>query len=200
MNEWDDRYDVEHYRYGTEPNDFIEDSVPQYLESGASILCLGAGEGRNAVWLASTGYQVTALDYSEVGLEKLQRLASDRGTTVQTILQSVTDFEPDEAFDGVVMTFLHLPPDDREAAHRTAQSALKPGGYIFLEAFTPEQLNYESGGPPSEEMLYTETILSDDFGGLETVHLESKLREIDEGPGHAGEGSVVQYIGRKSRQ
>jgi SAM-dependent methyltransferase len=106
---WDQRYGGKEYAYGTEPNEFLV-AMASRLPTGR-VLCLGEGEGRNAVWLAGQGYDVTAVDASRVGLEKAQRLAVERGVTITTVHSDLAAYDIDsDTWDGILSVFCHLPP------------------------------------------------------------------------------------------
>lgn len=105
---WNERYDTEEFVYGLAPNDFLRDSV-HCLPAG-KILCLAEGEGRNSVFLAGLGYQVTAVDSSEVGLAKALKLATSRRVSIDTEVADLADYRfASEAWEGVVSIFCHLP-------------------------------------------------------------------------------------------
>src|SRR5690554_6588810 len=114
---WNDRYNNEHYIYGTEPNRFLAEhysSIPK-----GDVLCWAEGEGRNAVFLAEQGYQVTAVDLSDVGLAKAQRLAEARGVTITCVQADLAEFVLGEnRWDGIVSIFAHLPPAVRQNLHQ----------------------------------------------------------------------------------
>ena len=193
---WDQRYATDEYAYGTEPNDFLHENTSE-LPSG-KILCLAEGEGRNAVWLAQQGYDVTAVDSSKVGLEKAQQLAATHGVSITTHHADLADYEiGSEQWDGIVSIFCHLPAPLRKSVHQRCIEGLKAGGVLLLEAYTPEQLNYKTGGPPSAEMMMDSQQLENELGQLTFLKLEETVREIHEGSHHHGEGAVVQLIAKK---
>ena len=193
---WDERYSGETYAYGTEPNDFLIEMSGQ-LPTG-KILCLGEGEGRNAVWLAQQGHEVTAVDASSVGLKKAQRLANSRGVQIKTVHADLSTFVVDSGtWDGVVSIFCHLPPGLRADVHRRCVAGLRPGGVMLLEAYTPRQLDYATGGPPTVELMMDSETLRIELAGLEFLHLRECERGIHEGPFHDGIGAVVQAVARK---
>ncbi len=178
---WDERYNTDDYVYGTEPNAFLAE-----------------GEGRNAVFLAEQGYQATGLDASAVGFRKAAQLAQQRGVDVRLSVTDLVEADLGEAcWDGVVYIFAHLPPDLRRSVHRRVVHALKPGGVLLLEAYTPAQLGRGTGGPPDAAMMMTAAILRKELPGLEFLLLRECEREIIEGQGHTGTGAVVQAIARK---
>ena len=199
MNHWDQAYsDVEGYKYGEQPNAFLKEQAHR-IPPRARVLLPGDGEGRNGVWLAEQGHQVCALDNSAVGLAKAEALAHRRQVTLQTVLVDLADWQPEPASaDAVVLTYLHLPPPLRTPVMHKLVQALKPGGVLLLEAFHPRQLQYNSGGPKNEAMLYTLDMLRGDLaaGMQELLGSESETL-LDEGPGHQGPAYVTRWIGQK---
>lgn len=194
---WNERYSSETYAYGTEPNKFLTEMYDK-LPSGR-ILCLGEGEGRNAVWLAELGYDVTAVDISEVGLLKARKLAKSRGVSIKTVHADLSEYEiKPRHWDVIVSIFCHLPPTLRENLHHRCVKGLSPGGVFLLEAYTPMQTEYKTGGPPSAEMMMDVQSLTSELGGLEFLHLQERVREVNEGVFHNGTGAVVQVFARKS--
>lgn len=193
---WDERYRGEDYVYGTAPNDFLRDQI-EHIPAGR-VLCLAEGEGRNAVFLAEQGFDVTAVDQSSVGLDKARRLATDRGVEIDTVVADLAGFsiEPD-AWDVIVSIFAHMPPAARRHIHREAVRGLRPGGVLVLEAYRPEQLQYKTGGPPSAEMMMDLEGLRTELAGLEFELATETVRDIHEGPLHHGPGAVVQVLARK---
>ena len=193
---WDDRYSEPGFAYGTAPNDFLV-SVADRIPKG-KILSLAEGEGRNAVYLALRGFQVTGVDGSEVGLRKARALAAERGVTIRTIHADLNEFAiaPKE-WDGILACFCHTSPALRVALHQAAVRGLKPGGLFVLEAFSKEQLAYKTGGPQSIDMLMSLDDLKQELAGLEFLHAVQIEREVREGQGHTGLASVVQILGIK---
>jgi SAM-dependent methyltransferase len=197
---WNDRFRSDTYVYGTAPNRFVRAQVNRWSED-ASVLELGAGEGRNAIFLAEQGRDVTALDYAEEGLRKLKQLAEARGVSVDTVQADVTTWTPDRQWDGVVNTFLHLPPAERPALYQTMQAALRPGGVLVAEWFRPEQITggYDSGGPPTVEMMVTEDELRTHFPEKGVQLLRAVETTLDEGPYHRGPAAVVRLVWKRPR-
>lgn len=193
---WDKRYNTESYAYGTEPNDFLMSQRDQ-LPSGR-VLCLAEGEGRNAVWLAQQGLDVTAVDSSEVGLGKARKLAAQRGVNIITLQADLKDFEIGHAeWDLIVSIFAHLPTELRKNVHNRCIEGLRIGGMMLLEAYTPKQLEYKTGGPPAVEMMMDSQLLKEELNGLDFIYLQECVREINEGELHKGKGAVVQMLARK---
>ena len=196
---WDARYRTEGWFYGTEPNEFLRDSVAQ-LPAGSAVLCLAEGEGRNAVYLAGLGHHVTAVDQSVVGLEKAARLAAEHGVAIDTVHADLAVYRIAPArWDAVVSIWCHLPPALRARVHRQVVEGLKPGGVLVLEAYTPAQLQHGTGGPPSAELMMTLADLQNELAGLDLVHGVEIERVVHEGRGHEGVSAVVQIVARKPR-
>lgn len=194
---WDERYGEEEFAYGVEPNTFLVEMVAQ-LPAKGRVLCLCEGEGRNAVYLAEQGYQVTAIDASTVGMAKAQRLAAQRGVQIETIVSDLADYViPVDAFDAVVSIFCHVPRDLREKVHQQVINCLKANGMLLLEAYFPKQLEFGTGGPPMAELMMDLESLKLELEGLELLHAEEKIREVVEGKYHTGKGAVVQVLARK---
>jgi cyclopropane fatty-acyl-phospholipid synthase-like methyltransferase len=194
---WNSRYAEPGYAYGTEPNAFLV-AQKKYLKPGGKALAVADGEGRNGVWLAQQGLDVLSVDASEVGLRKTQELAADRGVAIRTEKVDLTTWQwPEQKYDVVVAVFIHFPPEVRARMHRSMFEALKPGGVLIIEAFTPEQLKYKSGGPTVAEMLYTADMLRIDFAGGEILLIEELVTELAEGKYHRGPGAVVRLVLRR---
>ena len=194
---WDQRYATAEYWYGTLPNDFLKEHVDA-LPPGGRVLCLGEGEGRNAVFLATQGFDVVAVDASAVGLAKAERLARDRRTTIATVRADLSDYVlGHDAWDGVVSIWCHLPAPLRARVHRDVRSALRAGGAFLLEAYTPAQLELKTGGPRSVELLPTLAELRHELSGLEFELATEREREVREGRGHGGRSAVVQVVARR---
>lgn len=194
---WDEKYSNSQFVYGSSPNDFLRENVHYFVPEG-KILCIAEGEGRNAVWLAELGFKVTAVDASEVGLAKGRALAKSKGVSVHWVHADLQQYNPvTNAWDGVVAIFAHLPPDLRSRVHADCVESLKIGGALVLEAYTPEQLNFRTGGPTNADWLMTPELLQNELQGLTFDRLQKTEREIVEGIGHTGLGSVVQVIGRR---
>lgn len=193
---WDEKYSVDDYVYGKEPNRFLAERAAE-LPPG-EVLSLAEGEGRNAVYLAGLGFRVTAVDLSPVGLAKAQRLAAEKGVEIETKCADLAHYELGEArWDGIVSIFGHLPPEVRRQVYARIPAALKPGGILLLEAYTPDQMGRGTGGPRSVDLLVTADMLRDELAGLEFLRLEELEREVMEGHGHTGLSAVVQLVARK---
>jgi SAM-dependent methyltransferase len=193
---WDDRYAQDGWAFGTEPNDFLRQQA--HLIPPGRVLCLGEGEGRNATFLAEEGYEVVGVDRSQVGMDKAQGLAQEKGVFIETVVSSIEDFELAEGeWQGVISIFFHLPKELRQRVNRSVVDGLAPGGILVLEGYTPKQLDFGTGGPPDAERLVSLETLEKELSGLEVVVAQETEREVHEGRMHTGQGSVVQFVGRK---
>jgi SAM-dependent methyltransferase len=196
-NQWDERYATDEYVYGTQPNDFVRDHVTS-LPPGGRVLCLADGEGRNGVFLAQQGMNVTSVDQSSVGLAKASALAEQRGVSISTAVADLVWYDlGTEQWDAIVSVFCHLPPDLRRSVHQRVVQALRPGGVFLLEAYTPQQLTFRTGGPPTVELLMTSSSLTEELEGLDMLLNHEITRDIHEGRLHDGPSAVVQVLARK---
>ncbi|MDE4454064.1 class I SAM-dependent methyltransferase [Psychrobacter sp. DAB_AL62B] len=199
---WNERYNEAEYIFGTEPNDFLKENF-QKIAAGGKVLCLAEGEGRNAVFLAEQGYQVTAMDMSEVGLNKALKLAQDRGVAITTQVADLAAYDfGEEKWDSIVSIWAHLPDAVRRHVHAQIVPALKPDGVFILEAYTEQQLTMDAiGGPPAtqKERFGSLTILRAELTDLDEITGIEKQRIISEGKRHQGLSAVVQYVGRKNK-
>ncbi len=194
---WDSRYDEEGFAYGISPNTFLTSFVESFKE-GQKVLVIGDGEGRNGVWLAQQGCSVVSVDSSAVGVEKAKKLAADKGVEIEAICADLNDWDwPVSQFDFVIIIYVHFPPEIRALLHEKVAAVLKSGGQLIMESFTPEQLNYSSGGPPVLEMLYTADMMRSDFKCLEIQQLEECITDLNEGKYHCGEGAVIRLVANK---
>jgi len=150
------------------------------------------------VFLAGLGHRVTAVDGSAVGLEKASKLARSRGVPLTVVAADLADFDlGDRSWDAVISIWCHLPSALRARVHRGVVRGLRPGGWLILEAYTPDQIGRGTGGPPDADLTMTPAALTAELAGLEVVLLEEKVRDIREGAGHGGPGAVVQLLARK---
>jgi SAM-dependent methyltransferase len=197
VNRWDERYGAEAYYYGTEPNDFLRERMG-LIRLGGDVLCLGEGEGRNAVYLAVHGYEVVAIDQSAVGLGKAELLAASKGVRITTVHADLADYRiAPSRWDGIVSIWCHLPRTLRAEVHQQVVAGLKPGGIYLLEAYNPAQLSFKTGGPPTADLLPTLVELRQELDGLEFVHALERERIVQEGKAHHGRSAVVQVVARK---
>lgn len=196
---WDQRYGDAGpaYVFGTAPNDFLA-ACASSLPSGP-VLCLAEGEGRNAVHLASRGHAVTAVDQSSVGLAKARQLATRHGVDLTAVVADLADYpiEPGK-WSAIVSIFCHLPQPLRRKVHARAAAGLAPCGRIILEAYTPAQVRFKTGGPiGAPELLMTLAEVRDEFPGVTWEVAHEIEREVIEGDGHTGRAAVLQLFGRR---
>jgi cyclopropane fatty-acyl-phospholipid synthase-like methyltransferase len=197
---WNERYSEEGFAYGTQPNDFLKSEFSR-IPQGGRVLCLAEGEGRNAVFLAKNGYSVTAVDQSGVGLQKAEKLAFESGVEIETIVADLKDYEfANDAWDGIVSIWAHVPAPLRKYIHRQVVSALKAEGVFILESYTERHVDMAGiGGPPPTQRDFFMSLheLEGELDGLEFIHAAETDRIISEGKYHLGESAVVQIVARK---
>jgi ubiquinone/menaquinone biosynthesis C-methylase UbiE len=197
MNDfWNERYATDEYAYGTEPNQFYKDQIENIAPG--KILFPAEGEGRNAVYAAKIGWQVTAFDPSMEGKRKAELLAEKNNVFIQ---YRISDYEnvnfPTESFDCIVLIFAHMHPLKRNEFHKKLSSFLKPGGTLILEGFAKNQIFNKTGGPQNVEMLFSKEELQNDFSGFSSLGITETDVVLDEGPFHQGIASVIRVTGVK---
>ncbi|MCA9591416.1 MAG: class I SAM-dependent methyltransferase [Myxococcales bacterium] len=194
---WDERYSGETYAYGTEPNELLRNEASRIPKG--RVLCLAEGEGRNAVFLAGLGYDVTAVDFSKAGLAKAERLAKERGVALTTVHADLATYAPPEGtFSGVIAIFAHLPPAVRKRVHALIPRVLAPGGVLVLEAYTPAQIPLGTGGPKDPAMTMTLDGLREELAPLTIVIGRELERDIQEGAFHSGPSATVQVVAKRT--
>ncbi|MDH5471802.1 MAG: class I SAM-dependent methyltransferase [Gammaproteobacteria bacterium] len=193
---WEERYGAEEYAYGKQPNDFLVECIDKIPKG--KVLCIADGEGRNAVYLAEHGCDVTSVDASTAGMRKAEQLARERNVTIKTIVEDLADFEiQSSSWDAIISIFCHLPPDLRKKVHKNIITGLRPEGVLILEAYTPEQIELGTGGPKDVDLTMTLESLKTELYGLNFSHATEKKRDVIEGIYHTGCGAVVQLVAVK---
>jgi 2-polyprenyl-3-methyl-5-hydroxy-6-metoxy-1,4-benzoquinol methylase len=193
---WNNRYSENEFVYGTEANAFLKEEL-QKLPKG-KILFLGEGEGRNAIFAATLGWEVDAIDYSEAGKKKAELLASKNNVTINYIVADIIESPlPKESYDAVVLIYIHVNEETKPLLHQKVIDALKPKGKIIIEAFDKEQLKYNSGGPKDKDLLYDLQSITEDFIDFEFEKLSRDNIELSEGKLHQGKAAVVRFVGIK---
>ena len=171
---WDQRYEAAELVWSAEPNLFLPPLIAA-LEPGAA-LDVACGEGRNAIWLARQGWEVTAVDFSPVGIEKAWQLSD--GDDVEWVVADATIYEPSKQFDLVVVFYLHVLPEDLAAVMATASDALMPGGTLFAVGHALRNLTDGHGGPQYPEILWDEGTLAPMVEDLDIMELGERVRPI----------------------
>ena len=198
-NFWNSRYNTEDFVYGREPNVFFARTLGPL--SPGKLLLPGEGEGRNAVYAASLGWEVDAFDQSRVGSEKAERLAREMKVQISYRVCDILEFPFNAGtYDAVALIFIHAPSALRKMLHQAVVEALKPGGIVILEAFHTTQLGRDSGGPQSIDLLFSKEMLLEDFGSLEIELIEETEVDLDEGLFHGGAAKVLRFKGRKKQK
>lgn len=190
---WNERFGREGYFYGTTPNCYLASHIDA-LPPQQTILFLGEGEGRNAVYALERGHTVTALDAAEIGLAKTAMLAQSKGFELSLIHTDLEQWNPTQQYDAIMCSFLHLTEPLRSEVFAKAIEHLHDEGVFVGEFFSIHQFPKKTGGPKDIDLLYTADQLSSILKALPCEILE--LGEIDtqlhEGTGHNGLASVVR--------
>lgn len=195
-NFWNERYKTIDYAYGIEPNSFLKNQLMNMTPG--KILFPAEGEGRNAVYAATKGWQVTAFDQSIEGKRKADLLALQKGVKIDYKIDNFEFVEfPLKSFDCVALVFAHINPVKREEYHKKLISFLKFGGKLILEGFSKNQINNNSGGPRDIDMLFSEKEMENDFGSLSKLDISEEEVILNEGTFHQGLASVIRVTGIK---
>lgn len=198
---WDERYSAPHYVYGEEPNAFFKEQLDGIKQG--KILLPAEGEGRNAVYAASRGWQVYAFDQSIEGKKKALQLSQKKDVQIEYQVGSLTEMTyPAENFDAIALIYAHFPSANRKNYHHRLLKYLKKGGYFILEAFSKNHkqfqlINEQAGGPKDEDLLYSIDYIMEDFPELDSLVLLECETELREGFYHQGKSSVIRFTGRK---
>ncbi len=195
---WDSRYNTVEYVFGKEPNRWLEQRGGVLPQRGR-ILCVADGEGRNSVWLAGRGLEVDAFDVSKTGVDKARRLATEKKVTVSYNVADCDSFAwKSETYDAVVAIFVQFAdPALRERLFKNMVHALKPGGVILVQGYTPKQLDYRTGGPPEISHLYTPELLREAFANLRISELTEYEEVMQEGSRHQGLSALIGMVAHK---
>ena len=198
LETWNARYAREDFHFGEEPNAFLR-AHTHCLQAGQSALCVADGEGRNSVFLAEHGLNVTAFDFAPNAVAKAKLLAARRGVRVYHQLGDIYAWDWTAAsYDAVVVVFIQfLPPVDRDPVFAGMKKTVKPGGLFLLEGYRPEQVDYGTGGPPRREHMYTREWVESQFSDWEILELKAYDAAIHEGQGHSGMSALIDLVARK---
>lgn len=201
LNRWNDRYSNEEFAYGTEPNNYLKEQLEK-LKKG-SILFPAEGEGRNAVFAAKQGWNVSAFDISIEGKNKALQLAEKNNVIINYQVGELQTLNfHKEQFDVIALIYAHFPADIKSSLHHLLNQYLRKGGYIIFEAFSKKHLEYiakneKAGGPKDIGSLFSVEEIKTDFPDYEIIQLAETEIELQEGLYHNGTGSVIRFIGQK---
>lgn len=193
---WEKRYNEKELAYGLQPNSFFKKHIDK-IRPGKLLLPL-EGEGRNALYAASIGWDVTAFDFSVNAQLKALQLAEENQLQLTYKVTDALSFTSDIKYDVIALIYTHLKPEIRIPFHTKISNYLNPKGILISQHFHPNQLkdNYPSGGPQNEEMLYTVQLLQSDFNQLKTIETAEKEILLNEGKYHQGKAFVTNFVGQ----
>lgn len=201
---WDERYGNEEFVYGKLPNKYFKEKIDE-LSVGKALFA-AEGEGRNAVYAATLGWEVTAFDQSLCAKKKAISLAENNQVTIDYLVSDLYNFNYTSAsFDVLVLIFAHFPEEKRRIYHRQLTQTIKNGGYIILEAFSKNHMqnqkdNPKVGGPKNIDMLYDLDEIKEDFQNFEFLEAYETETELNEGEHHKGKGSVIRILAKKTNE
>ena len=198
MNPWDKRFERDEYIFGKKPADALV-KLEHHLVPKGQTLVVADGEGRNSVYLASRGFDVTATDYSTVGLAKAKALSEEHNVSVSYLFEDIFDRDwSSQQYDNVVAIFIQfVPPAQMRSVLQGLSTATKPGGTLLLHGYTPHQVTFGTGGPPNPEHMYTQAMLREIYQDLNITVCEEYIADLDEGLGHSGRSALVDFIGKR---
>ncbi|AKP25381.1 Thiopurine S-methyltransferase [Leptospira interrogans serovar Manilae] len=198
---WNERYNKEEFAFGEQPNEYLKEQLEK-LKIG-TILFPAEGEGRNAVFAAKLGWNVSAFDISIEGKKKAFRLAEANQVKIDYQVGELQTLDyHSEQFDAIALIYAHFPAEIKSYYHKTLSQYLRKDGLVILEAFSKKHIHYvlkneKVGGPRELEMLFSIDEIKTDFENYEIIELEEKEIELKEGLFHNGNGSVIRFVGRK---
>lgn len=198
---WDDRYSKSEFAYGEEPNNYLKSQLEK-LDVG-KILFPAEGEGRNAVFAAKLGWNVSAFDISSEGRKKARQLAARNNVTIDYQVGELENLNyTDEEFDAIALIYAHFPASIKSQIHKLLDQYLRKDGIIIFEAFSKKHLDYlakneKMGGPKDIESLFSIDEIKADFADYDVLELIETEIDLNEGLYHIGQGSVIRFVGRK---
>jgi cyclopropane fatty-acyl-phospholipid synthase-like methyltransferase len=197
---WEQRYAGDDYIFGTEPSTLLSEHQELFC-SGQRALMIADGEGRNGVFLARLGLEVTSFDLSANGLAKAKRLAERAGVTLKLVECDANDWDWNAAqYDVIVGIFFQFAtPPERAAYFAGIVQALKPGGLVLLRGYTAKQAEYRTGGPSDPAHFYSAEMLREAFPDFDILRAEEREVELQEGTRHRGMSAFVDFIAAKRR-
>lgn len=201
LNRWDERYDSEQFAYGTDPNHYLKEQLNKL--SPGHILFPAEGEGRNAVFAATKGWNVSAFDISANGQKKAFQLAEQNHVNIDYQVGELSTLNyQKEQFDVIALIYAHFPASVKSSIHQMLNQYLHKGGFIIFEAFSKNHLEYiakdeKVGGPKDIESLFSIDEIKADFPDYNIVELTETEIDLNEGLFHNGTGSVIRFVGQK---
>lgn len=201
LDRWNERYSNDEFAYGTQPNNYLKEQL-QKLETG-SVLFPAEGEGRNAVFAAQLGWNVSAFDISAEGKNKALQLAENNNVEIDYQVGELQNLNfQKEQFDVIALIYAHFPADIKSSIHKMLDTYLCKGGYIIFEAFSKKHLDFvlkdeKVGGPKDIESLFSIEEIKSDFPEYDIIELIETEIELNEGVFHNGTGSVIRFLGKK---
>ncbi len=201
LNRWNDRYRHSEYAYGVDPNNFLKDQL-RVLEPGKALFA-AEGEGRNAVFAATQGWDVYAFDISDEGRRKALQLAEKNQVSLEYLVGQLPDLDYQAAsFDALILIFAHFPASIKSEYHQKLVKLLKPGGVVIFEAYSKDHLAFRTanpavGGPANIEDLFSIEELQHDFEGFSFDFITEEMIQLHEGLYHQGTGCVIHFMAKK---
>lgn len=192
---WDNRYEAHKSVYGNEPNGFFRSFIDNHKPG--TLLLPAEGEGRNAIYAASKGWEVDAFDFSNVAQKKALQRAEEKKVKINYRLLDIENYTARKQYNAVGLIYVHLEPALRKKFHIEISKSLVGTGYLIFEAFAKEQINNTSGGPKVETLLYDAPTICRDFQHLHILSCGQKELDLKEGDFHNGKADVLQLIGQK---
>ena len=197
---WNERFNKLDFIFGKEPNEYLVEQASNYLKPKSSVLCIADGEGRNGVWLAKQGMQVTGFDISDIALAKARQFAADNEVYIQYSICDTDGFNwQPNSYDAVIGIFIQFAdPEMRVRIFKQVHQTLKPGGLFILQGYTSKQLEYKTGGPSLLEHLYTEDMIRGLSQEFKVLDLQCYEKALSEGTKHSGMSALLGMVAQKT--
>ncbi|MBI3436841.1 MAG: class I SAM-dependent methyltransferase [Proteobacteria bacterium] len=198
LDRWEARYAVPDYVFGTEPNAFLR-AQASLLAPGQKALAVADGEGRNGVWLAEQGLEVTSIEFSKTAIEKAKALARLRGVAMTINRADIAQWPwPVESFDVIAAIFIQFAaPELRRKIFAGMKRAMKHGGLLLMQGYAPGQLAYNNGGPSNPDQLWSRELLESFFSDMSSLEIREHDDVLREGARHNGKSALIDLVARK---
>ena len=195
--DWDKRYSTEDYLFGRKPAQALV-KLEKYLVPKGETLVIADGEGRNSVYLASKGFKVTATDYSKVAGKKAKALAESQNVQVNYKIEDFFNIDwSEKQYDNVIgIYFQFVPAEMIREVLRGLRVATKKGGTLLVHGYTPEQINFATGGPKDVAQMYTKETFENAFNDVEIIVNHEYRMHISEGLGHNGMSALIDFVAK----